>query len=346
MQICDINVLPVDILVNEVQPIDFKKRGVGRGRTKDGSKKSWRKKFYFETDLLESKLRELGEKKFKQYFGGTTADDITTFWDKIRNDCIRPKETEVHARNKLLLWLDKLHNSLSWGTIQERYKIGTATAKGYLNDIMDGILKSFENENIIMFPTEKQRMAMVNVLMRRNSMMPLQLFTLDGKHALCTGRNDPERRSVKYRWLPCFNVMFVIERLFGTVCAFNMDKAASKHDITVLRDREFFRNIDEILDGWIVMADKGYIGSRNVHIAAAMKRNDERRKWYSKEFWKIFNAARADSERVFAHFFYNKFTQLSKWPGKGSKAFIDWAKNVTCCIILYNYTKIKNADLI
>ena len=71
------------------------------------------------------------------------------------------------------------------------------------------------------------------------------------------------------------------------------------------------------------MVDKGYVGIDSHNIAASMKKNDKRRNWYSKEFWHIFNGARADSERVFAHFFYNKFTQLSHWPGKGPESFID-----------------------
>ena len=340
------NILPVNIFEVDVEAIKFKKSGVGRGHTKDGSKKSWRKKFHFERDLLNLKLRQLGETEFKNHFGGTSSDDIKSFWREIRANCIRPKETEMHARNKLLLWLDKLHNSLSWKNIKSEYRIGVATAVGYVEDILNGIIKTFSNRNIITFPNEKQRLRMVEILIKRGALMPTGIFTLDGKHALCTGRNIAERRSHKYHWLPCFNVMFVIERVFGTVCAFNMDKAASKHDVTVLRESKFFRNIDQILNGWIVMADKGYVGAKNVHVAAAMKNSDGRKDWYSKEFWKIFNGARVDSERVFAHFFYNKFTQLSKWPGKGTNAFVDWAKNVLCCIVLYNYTKLRNANVI
>ena len=332
--------------MHETTPIDFKKRGVGRGHTKDGSKKTWRKNFHFEADLLEIKLSQLGPKEFKNHFGGTSADDIRFFWTKIRANCIRPKETESHARNKLILWLDKLHNSLSWKNIKSQYKIGSSTAIGYINDVLSGILKSFKNENIITFPTENQRLMMVEILIRKNAMLPTELFTLDGKHALCTGRRIRERRSHKYKWLPCFNAMFVIERVFGTVCAFNLDKAATKHDMRIFRESEFWRNIDDVLDGWIVMADKGYVGSKHKGVAAAMKDDDARKDWYSKEFWKIFNGARADVERVFAHFFYNKFTQLSKWPGKGPKSFLDWAKNVTCCIILYNCMKLRNADVI
>ena len=292
------------------------------------------------------KLEELGEKEFQNKFAGISHEDIKLFWNSIEKHVIKPKETHLHARNKLLLWLDKLHNDLSWKQIKSIYKIGSATAVTYTHDIMNGIINSYKNKNIITFPNEIQRNKMVEINVRRNVALPHCLFTLDGKHALCTGRNRRERRSFKYKWLPCFNAMFVIERVFGTVCAFNLDAAASKHDLTILKESAFYQNIDETLDGWIVMADKGYVGINNDNVAAAMKKNDSRRKTYSKNFWKMFNGARSDSERVFAHFFYNKFTQLSHWPGKGKHAFIDWAINVTCCIILYNKLKLKNVKCI
>ena len=150
--------------------------------------------------------------------------------------------------------------------------------------------------------------------------------------------------SHKYKWLPCFNVLFIIERAFMTICSFNLDKSSSKHDITVLRDTWFYNNIDEIMDGWIIIADKGYDGAlKEVQsIAAAVKTNDKRRKWYSKKFWRELNAARSGVERSFAAFFYNKFTQLAKWPGKSKNTFQEWALNVICSIILYNVLRIKN----
>ena len=334
------------ILSNDDGNIDFKKRGVGRGHTRDGKKKTWCKKHYFERDLLSLKLLELGETEFCKKYAGLSVEDVNYFWNKIKQNCVRPKETEVHARNKLLLWLDKLHNSLSWKQIKNLYKIGTATAVGYVDDVLNGVILSYKNTNIITFPTAQQRSRLVHLNKQRNAKLPHCLFTLDGKHSLCTGRNRRERRSFKYKWLPCFNVLFVIERVFGTVCAFNLDSAASKHDLTILRESTFFQHIDEVMDGWIIMADKGYVGVESDNVAAAMKKNDKRRRHYSKDFWKMFNAARADSERVFAHFFYNKFIQLSHWPGKGDKSFTDWAMNVTCCIILYNALKLRNSNCI
>ena len=297
IQISVDSIIGLDVFEDDIEKIEFKKKGVGRGRTKDGSTKTWRKKFYFETDLLSKKLRELGEVEFTKHFGGTSCTDVKAFWRRIKTNCIRPKETEIHARNKLLLWLDKLHNSLSWKSIKSEYKIGTATAIGYTHDIMNGIIKSFSNTNIITFPDEEQRIKMVQMNVKRGVPMPNCLFTLDGKHAQCLGRNKREGQSFKHRFLPCFNALFVIERVFGTVCAFNLDQVARKHDIIILRESDFFRNIDAILDGWIVMADKGYVGIGNENVAATMRKNDPRREWYSNQFWKVFNnSCRQDSK--------------------------------------------------
>lgn len=172
------------MLTTDVEPTNFRKRGVGRGHTKNGSKKSWRKRFYFEQDLLELKLQALGNKKFTNHFGGTSAADIKAFWSEIRTNCIRVRETNTHARNKLILWLDKMHNSPSWKNIEEQYKIGSATAVGYIQDVLSGILKTFKHKNISVFPNENQRLRIVDILIKQDALMPFALFTLDGKHAL------------------------------------------------------------------------------------------------------------------------------------------------------------------
>ena len=129
----------------------------------------------------------------------------------------------------------------------------------------------------------------------------------------------------------------MIERVFGTVCAFNLDPSGKKHDVNVLRESFFYQHLDEIQQGWLVLADKGYTNEKV--IVAAVKKNDRRRKQFSKTFWKQLNTARSESERVFAHFFANKFPLLGHWKGKAEDTFEDWALNVTCCIILYNWLK-------
>eukprot|EP01084_Bolivina_argentea_P139430 245281_1 len=121
--------------------------------------------------------------------------------------------------------------------------------------------------------------------------MPDAIFAVDGSHTRCTGRNISERRSHKYHWLPCFNVMFIIERALGTICAFNIDPAASKHDITVLRESWFYQNIDIIMDGWMILGDKGYLGAQKETkcIAAVLRKNMEERNNYSRQYWYNFN---------------------------------------------------------
>lgn len=345
-QIVDIIPTPLGLLQSPTELIAFKTTGVGRGHTKDGSTKTWRKGSHFEEDLVNFYVQKLGIKGFKSKFAGLNPTEIIEFWIKIKMVSVRPRETEYHARNKLLMWLDKLHNNLSWNQVREQYEIGASTAIGYADDVMDGILSSFQDTDIITFPNTEERYKLMQINERRGALMPHALFTMDGKHALCTGRTRSERLSHKYKWLPAFNALFIIERVFGTVCAFNLDGAATKHDVTIFKESSFYQQMEEVLDGWTIMADRGYEGIDDNNIAASMKTPDERRQFYSKEFWKIFNTARGDSERVFAHFFYNTFHQLSRWPGKGDNSFVDWAKNVTCCIVIYNWLKLRRAATI
>ena len=175
--------------------------------------------------------------------------------------------------------------------------------------------------------------------------MPNILYTLDGKHARCTGMKHIKRLSWKFHFKPCFNCLFIVERVFGTVCAFNLDESAKKHDITVLRESEFIQNVEEILNGWFILADNGYAGIQkdtNGLIIPAPKLDSKKRKILSNAFWKAFRDARNDSERIFGHVFYNKFPLLGNWTGKSKHTFVEWASSLVCCIIVYNYFKIHS----
>ena len=330
----------------------IEKRKIGKGHSKSGKRRKWKKNQHFEKDLLSMYLKKLQITGFVKKFGGFLPNEISKFFEKIQMNAIKQRETCQHARNKLLVWLDRNHNKLKWDQIAHEYCIGASTAKGYITDIEDAILRTFENTNIISFPSERNKQKMVEILKNKKSHMPHVLFTLDGKHARCNGKTHTERLSWKYRWQPCFNCLFVIERVFGTVCAFNLDKEARKHDITILRESAFFQNVDEKLEGWIVLADKGYIGIETQLIAPAHKRKSKKRKAFNeatkncKTFWKEFNDARNDSERQFAQFFYNKFPLLGNWPGKSKNTFNEWARSVICCIVLYNSTRLLKQQIL
>ena len=76
-------------------------------------------------------------------------------------------------------------------------------------------------------------------------------------------------------------------------------------------------------------------------MAVALKRGGKKklRKKFSAQYWRNFNAARSQVERVFAHVFSNKFTQLGHWNGKSRSTFIEFCANVICSIIMYNALK-------
>jgi len=238
-----------------------------------------------------------------------------------------------------------MHNVLSYQQIRGKYHIGIATAKSHITDVLQAILKSFKNENVVRFPTAAQRIEMVKILKTKGAEMPDAWASMDGSHVKCSGRRFKERLSHKYKSTSaCFNVLFIVERVMGTICAFNIDASARKHDMTVLRESWFYKYLDEIMDGWVILADKGYIGVRKDGvncIAAVLRRNMKGRKAFSDEFWHKMSVARSESERIFSHFFWNKFKQLRTWSGKSKDTFIEFGANLTCCVILYNSVKIE-----
>ena len=295
------------IFDEEHQFCKLEKRGVGKGHSKTGQRRRWKKKAFFEQDLLQLYCKILDEQTFSATFAGYKPQQINWFFNKIKKQALRPKETEWHCRNKLLMWLDKIHNALSYQQMRSKYFIGVATAKSHVKDVLQAILKSFRDENIVTFPTPQQRYKMVKILKAKGAEMPDALCSLDGSHVKCRGRRFKERLSYKYKsTTACFNVMFIVERVLGTICAFNIDASARKHDITVLRESWFYEYLDEIMDGWIILADKGYLGARKDGvkcIAAVLRKNMKGRNEFSNQFWHKMSVARSESERIFSHFF-------------------------------------------
>lgn len=331
---------------DEDEFIAYTARGVGTGHSKSGQRKKWTRRYYFERDLLAQESQQLEPITFSNKYAGCSVEDIALIWQKIHLNVVRPRETEVHARNKLLLWLDKIHNDLSWNQVSKSYQIGVATAIQYVNeDLLPGIITAYQGSKIISFQNPQQRLTMVEMNKQRGISMAHALYTMDGKHVRCKGAHIKERGSHKHNFKPCFNCLFVIERTFGTVCAYNLDEHATKHDLTMLRESSWFQNLILLTDGWIIMADKGYEGVNFPTIAPTFKKSNKRKKQWPREFWWKLQSARGDSERVFAHFFVNKYKQLSNWHGKGSNAFKKWALNMTCAIIIYNHLKLHNVKV-
>ena len=324
---------------------EYKKRGVGRGHSNAGQRRRWTKHWYFEQDLLNVFQKTMSPTKFTSTFAGYTPEQIIWFFNKIKMNAMRPNETECHCRNKLLVWLDKLHNELGYQQIPIKCPIGVSTAVSHNNNIVKEILKSFQKKNVIRFPDANQREKMVKILKAKGVEMPDAVASMDGSHVKCRGKSKKERLSYKSKsTVACCNVSFIVERVFHTICAFNNDANARKHDITVLRESWFYEYLDEIMDGWIILADKGYLGVRQDGvkcIAAILRRNMKGRKAFSKEFWHKMSVARSEVERTFSHFFWNKFRQLGNWPGIKENTFIEFGANLTCCVILYNSIKVQ-----
>ena len=241
---------------DEYVPIPFKLKGVGIGHAKSGKRQSWTKKPYFDTDLLVILEKKMSLRKFKARFIHTPSE-VRWFFKMIQARAVRPLETPAHARNKLLLYLDRFHNCLSGEQMSDKYQIGCKTAYDHCSDIVQAILSTYADKNPISFPTMQERPQMVSILKLKKRPAPTALFSVDGSDLRCTGRHIAERRSRKYRWLPCFKITAVIERVLGTVCAVNVEPASTVHDIKTLRQAAFFQDIEKTMSGWIILSDKG-----------------------------------------------------------------------------------------
>ena len=225
------------------------------GNPRSGKRAKWKKSAYMEQDLLGlfEKTKSLARFKARFIF---SPQQLRWFWGTIKHNAIKPKETEHHAQNRLLLFCDKVHNSLSGAQMADKYEIGIATAFSHVWDLLLAILKSYDQSEVVSFPNSEERELMEAILKQKGEKMPHAIFAVDGSHLRCMGRNNAERRSKKYNWLPCFGVHIICDRIFGSVVAFNIDKAASKHDLTALRDSWFYNTLDEIMGDWLVLADK------------------------------------------------------------------------------------------
>ena len=103
-------------------------------------------------------------KEFKATFASYSTKQISWFFETSKVQLIRPKETELHARNKLLLSLDKLHNSLSGQQMRSKYKIGVKTAHPHVQVVLKTIVVSYQDVNVVRFPTEEERLQMIAIL--------------------------------------------------------------------------------------------------------------------------------------------------------------------------------------
>ena len=117
------------------------------------------------------------------------------------------------------------------------------------------MIESYKDTNIISFPTKEELEQMSALLELQRQPMPGSALNMDGKHAKCKGLHIFDRLSHKLNFhQACFNLLFVTERVMGSVCAFTLDSSARKHDINVLRGSTWYQNLNEMANGAIIMA--------------------------------------------------------------------------------------------
>ncbi|MCP4986183.1 MAG: transposase, partial [Colwellia sp.] len=162
-----------------------------------------------------------------------------------------------------------------------------------------------------------------------NKLLSDAIAAVDGSHKFVKGRGNLGSLSWKYGRLPCYNIMFVVERLTETIIDFSLHPNTYNHvDATMFAASRYRANLKEnfgeAAEAFITLADGGY--ANGLYVAAAPRglenRNNPKSKqvlnfklknMYPDSMWKAMVRSRMVVERTFANFFYNKFTRLSHW---------------------------------
>eukprot|EP01083_Nonionella_stella_P178198 628864_1 len=147
------------------------------------------------------------------------------FLIQIWSGFIKPRETYIFCRNKLMLFLNylKTKNKPSAPDMQDHWQLFDSTIRSHINDVIDAITRSYNDTDIISVPDrDDQKLLSWTLQMDPSKKFSIILFALDGSHKKCRGRNDTLLLSWKYSRMPCFNIMYVVDRVTEQIVVFDI----------------------------------------------------------------------------------------------------------------------------
>ena len=293
---------------------------------------------------LHMTQQKCNARSWQTRYGSFKPEDIKRFYNEVKKQFIKIKDTPIKKMNKLLMWINFLHSTSTLGEFCQNWCICQQTVMNYVNDVNVAILLTYKNDDgIINSPTIKMQHLMKEILRNKNETMIDALLYLDGTHKLTVGRNDKNKRSWKYHWRAAWSHLFVIDRIFGMINAVNVGNPACKHDITVLKESNFGINFDNILnDMYYCLGDNAYYGFNKKQFAAMPKQTSYQYKLLDSKFMYEHKKCRASVEHFFAKFFINQNIRLNYWTMKGKKSLPLLNCTLICAIILWNQIKIWN----
>ena len=153
-------------------------------RAARGAGRRWKWSKTFRTTNYFQKHSNLGNKKWKKYYGSITRDHILFFFGLTEQYFMKHKATQQLKLNKLLLWINFLHSehqtwfdfSRKWGDICE------STVSNYMMDVACAILRAFASTpKIIGFQSQQNIEKMKKILSDSKAAIPYATYLVDGK---------------------------------------------------------------------------------------------------------------------------------------------------------------------
>ena len=330
-------------IYTSVSKFEMPKIKLGKGRTLTGKRKSSgpRNMYFRHVDILKEETQNNSEAVFKRRYCGYTPKEVEYFFNTFADKFNKPNATRLHSRNKLLLWLDFLKGTVSPNHPDKisKWKIKSSTQFSFVREVTQTIVEAYENSDVLSLPDDRTRKMMQECIqMDPTKALSNVLFVLDGAHKRCKGHKHRESLSWKYKWLPCYNIMFVVERVTGTIVAFTLHPHTMYHtDTTMLESSDF---AEKYRAEWgPVLVDSGYANNARFAAIPGKKKHQHLKTIYSKQFFRKMKRSRMIVEQTFGIFFTSKFPRLGHWQGTGKYAFSEWSDNVVAAMILFNVMK-------
>ena len=164
---------------------------------------------YFKIHLKQKSKKQ---RSWSRKYGQFSPQEIKRFFDKIKNQFYKSKDTRLKRFNKLIIWLCFVHSRSTLHEFCEKWNMCEQTLKNYITDVNIAILLTYKNDDgILGVPNDHSQHLMNKILINTNKKMVDAILYLDGTHKLCMGRDDANKRSWKFKWRAAWSHLFVVD---------------------------------------------------------------------------------------------------------------------------------------
>ena len=284
--------------------------------------------------------------EWKHNFGYATPEMILKLFYAIRNFFPTKKDSDVMKLNKIVFWCAHWHAKPMPKQIMRRLwsggeginnmkKYSATTLDNYLMHVSIAIDRAFPDEKIFCFPSEAEKLRMIEILKLRRAPLPNALFAVDNKCTRTLGKTRKENLCWKFKFRPGFNNMFVRDRVLGFFCYIDVGHPGSRNDVRIFKESALFSKLGEAIGPTAVMlADAAFVLNNTIVqkyvLAIPSKRKHPQLYAQAKEsFWDKAKQSRNFIEQDFGILFVSQWPGIESWNGHGEQSEKPYKQHLT-----------------